>query len=307
MSEGPIIKNQEFNEETQELIVTVKPRSKFFSGDLETETFGHDEIPKIRWKLIFQSITDGSDIFLEPIIGDHSKFRFVVDVPDSKSIQVPLKNFPSFAEDDLVPKIRIGRLHAFEPFDIKIRYLDQDPKKDVVEDQLDINRPVRGQFCDVQFNVGSDTIGFYKILLARKSDVFETMFLSPVTDPLRINDPIEIKDASATGFTAFLDVVYDGRSPEDVDVCIEVIAIAEKYNCDYVKQIVGDNLKKMIGRENAIKILMASDEFKLQQLKEEVLKFLREIPACELPDAKMMAANPELMLEVMKISVANKK
>ena len=152
------------------------------------------------------------------------------------------------------------------------------------------NRPVRGQFCDVKFNVGRETIPFYKIILAQKSDVFETMFSSPVTDPLKANDPIEIKDASATSFKAFLDVVYNGQRLSDARISLEVLEIAEKYNCDYVKQIVGDSLCKKITEENAADILETAKRCGIESLEDAVMKFSRknrhENPADGMPVAK---------------------
>ena len=161
-------------------------------------------------------------------------------------------------------------------------------------------RPLRGKVCDVKFLIGVETIGFYKHLLAERSDVFEKMF-SSVSDPEKANDLIEIKDASAIGFVAFLDIIHDATSKliGEKDVCLEVLAIAENYNCDYVTEFLVAHLSEILKGENAIKILLAANHNGFDQLKARVLEFLRHNPAHKLPDSYLLATNPQLNLEVV--------
>ena len=255
-----------------------------------SEPFGREE-DDIRWKLIISRDHDPWPVFMEKIGGKHSNHSFVVDVPDEPyAVCQNVANLQTSGN-----KVKIAALASTnKSFDIKIKYPDS---LIMPEFPVPANRSVRGKFCDVKFLVGEETIGFYKLPLAQKSDVFETMFLSPVTDPLKVNDPIEIKDASAIGFNAFLDVVYDGTVPKDTDVCFEVLGIAEKYNCDYVKQIVAPTLLRSISKQNAIKILMAADDYGMTAMKTAAMDFIAN-NRHELPDVKLLVQNPDLMVEV---------
>ena len=281
------IERKTFDCAAKQLTVTVKFAEYAGNYQLVSEPFGRDE-DDIKWQLIFGD--SSYPVYLEKI-GGESNDSFVVDLPD----------MPDAVWDNVTglrttgKKVQIARWNSDENFDIKITY------PDCLIWPVPAKRSVRGKYCDVKFKVGTETIGFYKYLLAGRSDVFDTMFSSPVTDPLKANDPIEIKDASAIGFNAFLDIIHDGLSPEDTDLCLEVLEIAEKYNCEYVKHIISVHLSNSFKEENAIKILLAADQYGFDSLKVTVLKFLREKPAHKLPDAKLLATNPDLMLEVMEV------
>ena len=256
-----------------------------------SEPFGRDE-DDIKWQLI--SSASSYSVYLERIGGDKSNHSFIVDVTSGQdAVRDNVTGLRTTGN-----KVKIAYLSQSEKsFDIKISYPDS-----LIRLQFPIpaKRSVRGKYCDVKFKVGTETIGFYKNRLAERSDVFDTMFSSPVTDPLKVNDPIEIKDASAIGFNSFLDIIHDGLSPEDTDLCLEVLEIAEKYNCDYVKQIIFVHLSDSVKKENAIKILLAADQYGFDLMKVKVIEFLRQNPAHKLPDSKLLATNPDLMLELME-------
>ena len=277
------IERKTFDYAAKQLTVTVKFGTYEGDDQFVSELFGRHE-DDIKWKLIYSD----KNYYLEKI-GGESNHSFVVDVPGGQEGVTGLRTSGK--------KVQIAGWNSGKSFDIKIKY----PGSLVMpEFPIPANRSVREKFFDVKFSVGGETIGFYKLLLAQKSDVFRTMFLSPVTDPLKVNDPIEIKDASAIGFSAFLDVVYDGTVPKDTDVCFEVLGIAEKYNCDYVKSIVASTIWLSINKQNAIKILMAADDYDMTPLKSAVMDFIANNPACELLDVKLLARNPNLMVEVIK-------
>ena len=285
------IVNKRFDTNTKQLIVTAKIDSR--GGNSESEPFGRDDDAGFKWKLFY----DGC-IYLEALTEDVFKHSFIVSVNNSdsspKAVSQNVRNETISGKRNMIARLYDYGLN----FDVKITY----PESAMTPDLPGI-LPVRGEYCDVKFKVGTEVIGFYKIMLAQRSDVFRTMFSSPVTDPLKANDPIEIKDASAIGFNAFLDIIYSGELPSDSDVCLEVLEIAEKYNCDYVKQIVGPNLVKKIKRENAIRILITADQCDLKFLKEVALKFLGQNPAHKLPDFEAMS--PHLMAEVMEVAYAS--
>ena len=265
-------------------------------GSLESEPFSHDDNSSLKWKLVY----DEPRFYLEAVTGENSKFQFLVTVQPSRQVSDNVQNVIFIGK-----KIQIGsNINSMPPyrvmFNMIIQYPNEDFETNLAKIELPDNRLVRGQYCDVNFIVGKETIPFYKLLLAQKSDVFDTMFSSPVNDPQKANDPIEIKDVSAVGFKAFLDVIYDGKSPKDAEVPLEVLKIADRYNCKYVQQVVGSSLSKLIKKDNAMKIFVAAGDYDIKSLKEAVLKFLRDNPVHELPDAEMLARNPPLMLEVIK-------
>ena len=286
------IKRKPFDCAAKQLTVTVNLGPFEGGNKFVSKPFGRDE-DDIKWQLIYSDPENTSSIYLEKIGGEKSNHSFVVDVPDK----------PDAVRDNVTGlrttgnKFKIGVLSTCNSFDIKITYPDS---LFMPEFPIPANRSIRGKFCDVKFLVGRETIGFYKVMLALKSDVFETMFSSPVTDPLKVSEPIEIKDASAIGFNAFLDVVYDGTVPKDTDVCFEVLGIAEKYNCEYVKSIIAPTILLSINKQNAIKILMAAYDNGMTVLKSAVMDFIANNPVYELPDAKLLVQNADLMIEVFK-------
>ena len=198
-----VIEGKSFNCATKQLTVTVKFDQYEGNDQWVSEPFGRDE-DDIKWHLILDDST--WSVYLEKIGGDKYNHSFVVDVPDApNAVERNVANLQTSGD-----KVKIAySLYFNESFDIKITYPDCFIKPKC---PLPSNRAVRGKFCDVKFRVGGETIGFYKERLAQKSDVFETMFLSPVTDPLKANDPIKIKDASAIAFNAFLNIVYNDES-----------------------------------------------------------------------------------------------
>ena len=271
------IENKSFDHRRQQLIVTVKLDTYEGKNQWVSERFGLGQ-DGVRWQLKYT----GPDVQLKKIGQIKSKFLVLV----AEAVSVGLKFIKTHEK-----KIKIAEWNAHGSFDIKITYPDSFIPMKIVPDH-----PVRGKFCDVKFLVRRETIGFYKVMLPQKSHVFS----SPVTDPLKANDPIEIKDASAIGFNAFLDVVYDGTVLKDTDVCFEVLEIAEKYNCDYVKQLVAMTLTMMITGDTVIQIPIYANQLRINWLKSAALDFMSNNRIHQMTDFQSLAANKQLMIEVLE-------
>ena len=159
---------------------------------------------------------------------------------------------------------------------------------------------MRQLFTDVQFKIGDQMIKAHKTVLAERSDVFETMFTSQVTDPLKKDEPIVITDVTFEGFKAFLDLIYDHKMPTSPALAIEIMKTCDKYNVQSFVSMFESDVIQAISDQDVIQILVAADLYDAKKIKLACLQYMKKHSVADLPDFQLLSANISLLREVIR-------
>jgi len=127
---------------------------------------------------------------------------------------------------------------------------------------------------DVTLKCGDVSFECSKFMLKARSPVFKAMFqhntLESQTNVVKIND-IEPKVLEE-----MLLYIHTGEYPNIKDLAKELLAAADFYQLDELKNGCQSFLCETLNSENSIGILILSDKFSATKLKKEALKFISE-------------------------------
>ncbi len=166
----------------------------------------------------------------------------------------------------------------------------------------------REEFCDVQFTVEGKVVAAHRIILADRSDVFRDKFMSNELKSVK-TDPIPIVDTSYDAFSNFINTIYYGHTPDDAEICLEMIKLAEKYNIQDIKSEAESSVIASINTKNAVHILITSElrTHRAERIKQAALEFCARNGVHEMNNGKELAKHPDLMIEMFKqMSLAKK-
>lgn len=158
----------------------------------------------------------------------------------------------------------------------------------------------REHFTDVKFLVEGKVICAHKILLSDRSEVFHKMFLWNANGLRRNDDPIRIEDVSYDIFNQFIDIIYYGTTPSDLEICLEMLTLAERYDIQGIKAAVESTIIGSINTENGISILINSYLNNANRLKTAALEFCARNDVSKMNGSNDLAKHPDLMIEVFK-------
>ncbi|XP_044019427.1 protein roadkill-like [Aphidius gifuensis] len=106
------------------------------------------------------------------------------------------------------------------------------------------------QLSDVTIQVGKKSFPVIRGILAVRSPVFAAMF-------------------------KFLHFIYTGESPNVAKMPMDLLAVAEKYQVDCLKNVCEKVIGKRINFDNVASILVCSDSYNLEILNDKCLEFMK--------------------------------
>ncbi|XP_044010257.1 speckle-type POZ protein-like A [Aphidius gifuensis] len=129
--------------------------------------------------------------------------------------------------------------------------------------------------ADVTIHVGQKTFRVIKGILGARSPVFSAMFDHEQLKENEKNEVI-IEDIDEGVFEEFLHYIYTGESPNIDKMPKELLAVADKYQVDCLKNICEEVICKTIIFDNVASIFVFSDRHNLEKLNKKCLEFMKK-------------------------------
>ncbi|KAJ8675262.1 hypothetical protein QAD02_011048 [Eretmocerus hayati] len=148
-------------------------------------------------------------------------------------------------------------------------------------------------FGDVEFRVNGKVFRAHQTLLANQSKVFTENFNKTVSN----QKVIVITDIDVEVFTEILRFVYFNEVHEIEKYAKGLLAAADKYSMEGLRQICEETMSADLSCQNAVKYLEITDIYELEELKKRVVEFI--VSNVE----KIMGNLSFLSLKVMKSSL----
>lgn len=139
----------------------------------------------------------------------------------------------------------------------------------------------------------------HKAILTARVPYFERLFASGMQETE--SNRVVVKDATAEDFRQFLRFVYAGEKPENIEEKPwEFLALSEKYEIGFLKNICEINLTKKLLKSNLVETLVWADLYRCETLKTECLrKFQEWRQRISTEELKPLKKYPELMFEML--------
>ena len=154
---------------------------------------------------------------------------------------------------------------------------------------------------DVAFEIGGEVFPAHKLILTARVPAFEKMFASGMAEAS--TGRIRIEDTDAASFKQFLNFIYCGKIPEELnDFADSLLPIAEKYGVQGLKDACEVALKSQISQDNIIHTLILAHLYRCSDLKREGFKCLAECKtSLGVGDIDMLKPYPDLMVEAIRM------
>jgi len=147
-----------------------------------------------------------------------------------------------------------------------------------------------GDFADVEIHCGTRVFPCHQFMLAARSPVLRAMFHSPMSEAA--TKKVEIKDLAPDILDAMLLFMYTGEVPNLEERASELLAAAEKYQMDQLKDMCEQELIRTTDCGNALAHLFLGDKYQAAGLRQKAA----QIVALNL---KAVLANPEWKTQLM--------
>ena len=259
-----------------------------------------DEIPFCSLKLVYNSMVDFN--------GDIIEARLEVEFADhNKTLGGAAMLFGPFSSINMQPmeKKWIGELHNAEEQLMQLRNIVLNfhiPSQDAVL-QSQTRLFIYKTNCDVTFKLKGEDIKGHIALLADRSPVFSAMFEHNFIE--KSSKIVEINDIRPVIFKQLLEYIYTGLAPkmENEDVTMDLLKAADKYQVASLRDECSIVLGGRIKLENAVSMLIFSDQYGLRILYENTEDFIAEnrIEICSSAEwMYLMKHHPELCYQATR-------
>ena len=156
---------------------------------------------------------------------------------------------------------------------------------------------------DVVIQVQEERFDAHKLILSARSSVFLAMFQSDLTETQ--TDTVKIEGIEPAVFKEVLRFIYTDQVERMEEMAVELLAAAERYMLDFLKEKCASHLATKITVENCAELLLFADLHSAARLKTMVLHFFRSRPTKVAQTASwqqlMQSANPSLLRDVALI------
>ena len=163
-------------------------------------------------------------------------------------------------------------------------------------------------FSDFKITCEDVTFNCHKIILANGSPVFEAAINSDMLEAK--SGCLEIEDCKPNVVKFILEFIYKSEIDiknlkEDPVFAMEVLAAADKYRMEKLKDLCEKKLCFQIVTENALQLLIVGDMYGAAELKESALKIIvkNKKNIVNQEDFNLFVKrHPQLTVEIMKLS-----
>ena len=161
------------------------------------------------------------------------------------------------------------------------------------------------QFSDIKIQCEGQTFDCHLAILAARSPVFMAMFQSNMKE--KETKTVTIEDFKAEVVSQMLNFIYTGNisSHDTGEVATELIAAADKYQLDLLKEICEERLCSSLEVTNCVEYLVLGDMYQTFKLRKRAMEIAVEnIVSITDTDVfkNLFKQMPELAWEVMKAS-----
>ena len=129
-----------------------------------------------------------------------------------------------------------------------------------------------GIFNDVTLQLGNVSIGANRMVLACCSTYFETMFKSKMKE--RYESTILITGVDGNIADTLVNYMYNGQITIDNDSVMDILAGADYFQLDDIKQFCFEYFMNQISLDNWYDVLTAATMYRSKQLQKQVNKFI---------------------------------
>ena len=159
--------------------------------------------------------------------------------------------------------------------------------------------------CDMEIHCGGKVFPCHKLLLSARSPVFKAMFQANMKESE--SGKVTIEDIKPEIMDEILHFIYTGSLAKGAvktttEFAIELLAAANKYQLEALKDICQDKIRSVLDAENAIEFLILGEMYQANKLKDtammEVVYNMPEIADTE--DYKRLVNYPQLLMEIPK-------
>jgi hypothetical protein len=141
-----------------------------------------------------------------------------------------------------------------------------------------------GDFSDLEVVCGQKVFACHQFMLAARSPVLRAMFQSPMQEAAARR--VEIKDLDHTVVDAMLLFIYTGSVPNLAEAAGELLAAAEKYQLDQLKDLCEQQLINATDEGSAVAHLFLGYKYLAPRLRKRAMRFV-------VPNMKAVLDNPE--------------
>jgi len=127
-------------------------------------------------------------------------------------------------------------------------------------------------FSDVTFVVEGKKIHSHRNILAARSDKFRAMFGSGMKETHE--EVVEIDDIPYPVFLAMLEYVVTGSTGITPDISLDLLAVADEYFLERLKELCEEYLVDFISDENIVNLLVYSDRHSAFYLKRKCIEYI---------------------------------
>ena len=159
------------------------------------------------------------------------------------------------------------------------------------------------EFCDMEIDCGGKVFPCHKLVMSARSPVFKAMFESKMKESE--SGKVTIEDIKPEIMTVMLHFIYTSRIAKKnitAEFAIELLAAANKYQLEALKDICQDKIRSFLDAENAIEFLILGEMYQANKLKDaammEVVYNMPEIADTE--EYQRLVNYPKLVMEIPK-------
>lgn len=159
------------------------------------------------------------------------------------------------------------------------------------------------KYYDVTFVVGDKKIKAHKCLLAAVSPIFDQLLSN---GKKLANKVINITDVSFEIMNELIKFIYTKKISNLQDIAHELIAAANNYLIEDLKNICEETLGKSVNLENVLEMYVIANDNNAETLKNLALNFItknKKKLATKLEFQEMIESNPEFIKEIFMSEV----
>jgi len=156
-------------------------------------------------------------------------------------------------------------------------------------------------FADVKVACGDRVFECHQFMLSARSPVFRAMFQSRMTEAQ--TKRVDIQDLHPDVVNDMLLYIYTGNTPNLNKVAGDLLAAADKYQLEQLKNICEERLCNSLEIGNSVGHLVLGDMYQAQQLKRMALQFVVRNMSSVVRSRdwrERLIDHPALMAEVME-------
>merc|ERR1712150_85773 len=156
---------------------------------------------------------------------------------------------------------------------------------------------------DMTIKCGAQEFPCHSLILSARSPVFKAMFQANMKESE--TREVIIEDIEPAVFAEMLHFIYTGGTKENTleEIGVELLAAADKYQLDSLKEICVGNLCSDLECSNAVQYLILGDMYESMKLREKALKKVATNMASIVKTEAFQELKqyPDILIDILKV------